>query len=372
MHVGFLTSELDHRSGWGHYSLELMAALQRAGVELTAIIPHNQPRPAGFSGEALLPGVNPPESPFLLRLLLAYPHVRAALAQCDVLHATVEPYAPLLMALARGRPAFQTVHGTYAYLPKMRRWPVGELYRRSFQRSTMLCVSHYTAQVVQEVVPGADTVVINNAIDAQRFARLPASFLKTGPMLLTVGGIKPRKSTLALVQALAVVRRTLPDVQAVIVGSINHSADYVRQVRAEIERLGLSDAVTLAGFVSDEELLRWYATADIFVMPSINEGYSFEGFGLVHLEASAASLPVIGTRGCGVVDAIDDGVTGFLLSQDQLSNELPDAILRLLSDPALIARMGAAGQAKARQQTWDSVAGQVIQQYEDALRRTRR
>lgn len=372
MRVGFLTSELDHRSGWGHYSLELMGALQRAGVDLMAIVPHDQLLPANVAGMGLLPGVNPPESPFMLRLVLAYPHVRAALAKCDVLHATVEPYAPLLTAIAGGRPTFQTVHGTYAYLPKMRRWPVGNLYRWSFQQSTLLCVSHYTAQVVQAVVPGADTVVINNAIDAQRFNRLPTPFTKSGPVLLTVGGIKPRKSTLAIVQALAVVRQTLPEVQAVIVGSVNHSTGYVRQVRAEIERLGLADAVTLAGFVSDDELLRWYTTADIFVMPSINEGYSFEGFGLVHLEASAAGLPVIGTRGCGVVDAIDDGVTGFLLLQDQLNSELPDAILRLLNDPALAARMGAAGQAKARQQTWDRVAGQVIQQYEDALRRTGR
>ena len=64
--------------------------------------------------------------------------------------------------------------------------------------------------------------------------------------------------------------------------------------------------------------------------------------GLV-LAAGAAGLPVIGTRDCGAEDAIDHQTTGLLVSQERLDSELPQAILRILTQPELAARMGAAG-----------------------------
>jgi phosphatidyl-myo-inositol dimannoside synthase len=111
----------------------------------------------------------------------------------------------------------------------------------------------------------------------------------------------------------------------------------------------------------------WHGAADVFVLPSINAGWKFEGYGLVHMEASAAGLPVIGTTGCGVEDTVDDGVTGLLIPQSEIAEKLPQAILGLLSNPEKARRLGEAGKAKARRQTWDHVAGQMIALYEGAL-----
>jgi phosphatidylinositol alpha-1,6-mannosyltransferase len=85
--------------------------------------------------------------------------------------------------------------------------------------------------------------------------------------------------------------------------------------------------------------MSWYGSAHVFALPSLNVGWKFEGYGLAHLEASAAGLPVIGTTDCGAADAIDDGVTGLLVTQAQVAERLPAAIIRLLSDPALAAQM---------------------------------
>ena len=154
----------------------------------------------------------------------------------------------------------------------------------------------------------------------------------------------------------------------VIAGSLKAEPEYVAQLRAEIARRRLSETVLLPGHVSHEDLMRWYRTADVFCVPSMNDGWRFEGFGQVHLEAGAFGVPAIGTRECGAADAIDDGVTGLLVSQMTIETELPQAILRLLDDAALRTRMGEANRAKAEQTTWESVAAQYIALYEKELK----
>ena len=127
--------------------------------------------------------------------------------------------------------------------------------------------------------------------------------------------------------------------------------------------MGVGYAVSLLGYVHDSTLLGWYGAAYVFVLPSINAGWKFEGYGIALIEASAASLPVIGTTDCGAEDAVEDGVTGLLVPQQNIDEALPAAILRLLSDPARAAQMGAAGRDKAQQQSWASVATQMIEIY---------
>jgi phosphatidylinositol alpha-1,6-mannosyltransferase len=168
---------------------------------------------------------------------------------------------------------------------------------------------------------------------------------------------------------MAAVRQQIPGVQCVILGSLNTRSGYIACVKAAIAELGLTDCVHLLGRVSDETLLGWYGAADVFVLPSINDGWKFEGYGLVHMEASAAGLPVIGTTECGAADAIDDGVTGLLVPQSGIAEALPGAILSILSDPARARRMGDAGRARAQRQTWDHVAQQMIALYESELHR---
>src|SRR5690606_37907821 len=161
------------------------------------------------------------------------------------------------------------------------------------------------------------TEVVSNGIDVERFADL-RHVAHEGPTVLTVGAVKPRKGTLALVQAMPAIREQLPDARLVIIGSLEMDPDYVARVREEIEALGLQESVRLLGRVPDHMLMSWYAAADVFALPSLNVGWKFEGFGLALLEASAAGLPVVSTTNCGVEDSVDDSVTGLLVAQDGL------------------------------------------------------
>lgn len=366
MHLGLLTPDLSHRHGWAHYSLSMIRALQRAGIPMTIIAARSSPPLDDLPIHRLLPDVAPAERGLLLKSALGVARVRDLLGEATVIHATAEPYAPSAALIAGGRPYFVTAHGTYVRLLPGRRFPAGLIYARALRRAHLLCVSSYTASVARATLPGVRATVIPNGIDPARFAHLPPRPADAGgPLVLSVGAIKPRKGALELVRALALVRRTIPDVRCALVGNLDAMPDYVRRVRAEIDALGLADAVHLPGHVDEAALLGWYAAADVFALPSLNDPRSgaFEGYGLVHMEASATGLPVIGTRDSGAVDAIDDGVTGLLVPQAGVEAHLAEAICALLSDPARARRMGEAGRARAARQTWDHVATQTLAAY---------
>lgn len=380
MKIGFLVPDLSHQNGWAHYSLSLLRALHEQGAAFTAVAAHNSPDVPDFSIHRLLPALTPPENRSLIKMCRALPEIRRVLHDCDVIHATAEPYAPLAAAAAGSRPLFVTAHGSYVNLPRIRRFPVNQLYRRAFLRSRLICVSHYTARAAAQVVPGIETIVIPNAADVQRFTSLPVprpkydktakSLIKAeqkSPIILSSGGVKARKGTLHLVRAVAKIREKMPDIQCVITGSLTAEPKYVAQVRAEIEHLHLSECVQLTGFISEEALLEWYHAADVFVMPAINNGWKFEGFGLVYLVAGAAGLPVIGTTDCGAEDAIQHGTTGLLVEQARVDDLLPDAILDILMHPEKAHAMGEAGRQHALQYTPAHVAQQVITAYAAAL-----
>lgn len=364
MRVGLLTADLNPRHGWGQYSLRLLRSLQKQGVEVVAVTADNSPEINDVTTYPLLPSVVPFAPRLSRRLLTASRRVRQVLAGCDLIHSTVEWYAPVGIFAAGKRPSFLTVHGSYSALPQIRPFPLNRIYHYAFQHSTLIAVSHYTAQVVRQIVPQAQISVIPNGVDVERFAAMPLlEDRPSAPVILSSGGVKVRKGTMQLVQAVAEVRKQIPDIRCVIIGTLAAEPNYVRQVYAEIERLQLEDHVQLTGFVDQETLDYWYATARLFALPSINDDWKFEGFGLVNLEASAAGLPVIGTTGCGAADAVTDGVTGLLVSQERIAQELPQAILSLLNDPQRSQAMGIAGREKACQQTWDQAAQQVLQLY---------
>ncbi|MBA3872436.1 MAG: glycosyltransferase family 4 protein [Anaerolineae bacterium] len=367
LHIGLITPDLSMRHGWAQYSLSLVKSLHKAGVRITVVSAWNSSILEDVDIHPILPALVRREKGFRLKQLAQISNVRRLLRDCDVIHVLAEPYALLGAAVAGKRPLLITGHGSFVRMAEHERWPFSVFYRRAFMQSTMVCVSHYTAKVAQQALSGLRTVVVNNGVDAARFASIEHSQNTHEPMLLAVGAVKGRKGQLELVRAMPKVLEKFPDAACMIVGSLDNEPDYVRQVQDMIAAKSLGNQVHLIGRVPEETLLDYYRRADVFVMPSMNDGWKFEGYGLVHLEASAAGLPVIGTTDCGAEDAIDDGVTGLLVSQSQVAEELPAAIIRLLGDPELAARMGAAGRLKAQQRTWDVVAGEMLAVYNQAV-----
>jgi glycosyltransferase involved in cell wall biosynthesis len=178
------------------------------------------------------------------------------------------------------------------------------------------------------------TVVIPNAVDVEGAPR-SRPVERERPLILAVGRLKAPKDFPTLIRALGDLR---PDsFEAVIVGD---GPDRPR-LEEEIETLGLTGPVRLAGERRDvPELL---AAADVFVLPSVSEGLPVSV-----LEAMAAGLPVVASRVGGVPEQVSDGQTGLLVEPGD-PNALAAALARLIAEPSLRRRLGAAGRARAEQ-----------------------
>ncbi len=162
-----------------------------------------------------------------------------------------------------------------------------------------LCVSEYwQAQVEQH--SQVKTARVTNGVDVQRFRANPVGELalkqqfglKGHPIYLTVGGIEPRKNSIALVEAFAQVLEHFPNAQLVIAGgdTFFDVSPYREQFFDAVQKLNISlgQSLIIPGVVSADELPMLYRCANAFVFPSLKEGW-----GLVILEAIAANLPII-------------------------------------------------------------------------------
>jgi phosphatidylinositol alpha-1,6-mannosyltransferase len=130
--------------------------------------------------------------------------------------------------------------------------------------------------------------------------------------------------------------------------------------------LDMNGCFTLLGRVAADELIAWYHRAAVCLLLSINDGSSFEGLGLVLLEAAAAGTPSIGTTDCGAVEAVENGVTGFLVAQRD-AVAAAHVLSRLLVDRALRDRMGQAARERARRLSWAHLSQRLASHYRDLL-----
>lgn len=156
-----------------------------------------------------------------------------------------------------------------------------------------------------------------------------------GHALLTVSRLVARKNHLAVIRACAALHSQFPDLTYTIVGDGPERPALVRAIKEH----HLADCVTIVSNATDVARDAYYASADIFVLPTISKGDDVEGFGLVFLEAARHGLPVIAGRGGGVEDAVVDKVTGILVDPlDQ--HALEQALVRLLQNSAERGRLG--------------------------------
>lgn len=230
--------------------------------------------------------------------------------------------------------------------------------------SAIVANSRNTARELEALgVPREKVHVVYPGVDVGRFAgrvsgdTVRKRYVGDGEiLLLTVGRLQRRKGHDLTIEALAAVKSELPHVRYLIVG------DGEERSRLEelVDQCGVRDRVSFTGAVEADELPAYYAAADVFVHPNRIEQGDVEGFGIVFLEAAAAGLPVIGGNTGGVPEAIQEGVTGLLVTGTDVS-ELAGAIRTLAESQPLRRKMGESGRARvSREFTWERAAADVV------------
>ena len=158
-----------------------------------------------------------------------------------------------------------------------------------------------------------------------------------------------------VLRALPLVRNSVPGAHLHVIGD-GSLRGYLESLARS---LGVADAVTFHGRVSDEARDEIVRRASVFAMLSRLDALGRgEGFGIVFVEAGRLGLPVVAGGVAGALDAVVDGETGILVDpEDHVA--AADAISALLSDPEFAARLGAAGRERARALSWPRAAAEV-------------
>lgn len=314
MRIVIIAPDLEGRSGWSRYALDIARALIARGHEVHAIVHRTSEYPPCTE----YPAVGSPHAMLTspLRRWWSGVRVRRLLKrlQPDIVHFMAEPYALLLPSVPKVARAWMTIHGTYAVAS-------AKLATRAYdQIDGIISVSAFTKNYVREKYPQLfeeakleqKIVVLGNGVDLSR-AKPKAGMPAAVKRVLGVGAVKNRKGYCEAVEALAAFRKKY-NVRFVyeIIGPMDEDPTYVDRLRSCIAKHKLEDSIVLRGAVSDAELGRAYERADVFLLLSLHDGLTVEGFGLVFLEANSWGIPVIGPRTGGCPEAIEEGKSGYV------------------------------------------------------------
>ena len=282
----------------------------------------------------------------------------------DIIHAGdlyPQGFTALLLRKILGLPYIVYCHGEeitqtdrFRYQPKVRNW----IYKNAdavianseFARHNLLRIG-VRPERITKITPGVDAKRFRPQIPNLNLRRQYNLQGKT--VILTVARLVPRKGHRAALEGFAAISRQFPEAHYLIVGTGPEEA-HLRRLTQELQ---IQEQVTFAGLVPGTILPELYGLCDIMLLANRQEtNGDVEGFGIVFLEANAAGKAVIGGRSGGAVEAVLDGVTGYLAnSEDPI--EIGNLLRRLLSDRALREKMGAAGARRASLEfTWEERA----------------
>ncbi len=194
--------------------------------------------------------------------------------------------------------------------------------------------------------------VVNNGVI------LPAYIEKHGKKfikILFMGRLGRRKGVYDLIETVKKIVKKIPNVRFVIAGDGD-----VYKVNMLVQEKGLSEYIVIPGWISNKE--NYYREADIYALPSYNEGLPMS-----ILEACSYGLPVVSTPVGGIPEVIEDGINGFLVQSGDVK-VLEERLLRLIESSELRKKMGMAGYEKVRDRfNIDHIADQISKLYEELL-----
>lgn len=363
------------RRGIGNYSLQLIAALAKLCPEhqfyLYISIPDHE-------------GVLPSAPNVTVRRLgmPAYP----LWEQVALPAAAREDRLDILHCLGNTGPLFMpksvslvlTIHdvmflqtGEFVPKPTNRYQALGRHYRRlvapgcARAADHVLTVSEFSRQDILQLIPGLDPArvqVTHQSCDpafrqAQEQASREPAAAGTRPYIFTLGADDPRKNTVRLVRAyLSLLEQNAIGHDLVISGYANWEKSESYEL---VKRAGATDRVTFHSFITLEKLVELYRHAELFVYPSL-----YEGFGIPILEGFSSGCPVIASNVTSIPEVGGDAA----LYVDPLSvDEIRSALLRVAQDRELRESLTQRGYARAEKFSWEEVARKTLAVYSASI-----
>lgn len=292
----------------------------------------------------------------------------------DVVHAHdwLVGQAAVLLSEARDLPMVLTVHATengrmggVLVTDQSRAIDSTEEWSVEHADRIIVCSEYMRDEVCALFGSDEDHVdVIPNGIEVADWtatvARRRAMRRRFGsPLIAYAGRLEAEKGVQTLIDALPLVRREVPNMRVVVVGT----GGAERDLRARARRRRTADAVTFTGYVSDEDLRAIMAAADVAVVPSL-----YEPFGFVALEAMALGTPLVAARTGGLAEIVEDGRVGRTFTAGDPA-ALAEVLLDTLGHPRRARALAATARAELEARYgWPAIADRTAGVYRSVSR----
>lgn len=239
-------------------------------------------------------------------------------------------------------------------------------------RNSRLCTAntHATGQAVTEICNDVPVKVIPMGVNTELFnpdkydENIKTKLSIRGLFLLSVGRFAEKKGFSYLIRSIPLVKKHHPEAKLVLIGFGPMEND----LKQLVNDLNLGDSIIMPGSFSGKELAAYFATADIFIGPSIiDSSGDTEGQGIVFLEAMASGTAVIASDVGGVRDIVRDGVNGLLIPQKD-PQAIAEKILLLSNNASLKNALIRNGRQWAvKNYGWESIAQSFLQTFEEVV-----
>lgn len=282
----------------------------------------------------------------------------------DVLHCHdwITAQAGLELRRRTGIPLVFTVHSTEydrsaGFYPQQ--W-IADIERRAVNEAdVVIAVSKYTAdQLVERYgAPRERVFPVHNGVDFSKYpSAVERDYGRSNETVLYLSRVSRQKGPMFFMQAARQVVRSRPEARFILAGKgemLRECVDFAVDNR-------LMGNVSFAGFVPDEDVPRFYANSDVYVLPSVSEP-----FGISILEAMSSGVPTIVSKTTGVGEALRN----VLKADFWDTHEMADMILRLLDSKPLREELGRNGALEVKKFTWEACGRKTRHAYDEALER---
>lgn len=230
--------------------------------------------------------------------------------------------------------------------------------KKALQRAAKIInVSHWTKEKSDSIIgENSKTVYIPNGLVYEKYHNIKSKDINH-PSLFFAGRLVRLKNVDILIKALSIVKETNPDVHLYIAGS----GPQDQKLRYLSIKLNLNNNITFLNFISEDEMLKMYASADIFVLPS-----KFENCPMVLLEALAVGTPIVASNVGGIPQILDNGKYGILTKPGDIE-DLAQKIIALIKNNSLRNELRENGKQRVKEYSWDDIASKTIELYSSIL-----
>jgi glycosyltransferase involved in cell wall biosynthesis len=369
MQIG-MTASRKHMSGTDRYYHELLQALPACGIGVRGMVLGEpgalEPPMSGVASFA------PEGSGRLARVRGARRTARPLLAGADLVVSHGPPHAFYVLDLLGARPLVAHFHGPWAlegraegvgrFTETVRHVQEAAVYRRA--RRFIVLSRAYGATLEGEFgVDPACVRVIPGGVDLRRFsltaspaeARARLGWPLDRPIVVATRRLEPTKGIGPLIDAIALVRASVPSVLCMIAGT----GALAESLRARAEAANLGDNVRFLGHIASAELAFMYRAADLSVVPSA----VWEGFGLSVVESLACGTPALVTPVGGLPEVVQP-LSSELVVRDPSPPAIAEGLVRALADRHALPDREACI-AHARLFDWSAIAERVAAVYRE-------